>query len=323
MHLSSFLKKAASLSGNCSTWISVSEFLSPYWENLFHFRNFLRHFVAILLELGPFRRLSQTSSFFFLINFFFIYNRCSSSRKNDWQLSRYFALWWVFLFMVGFSFFGSFHKTEKFFSRACYNFLATFSIAMLQLIGFNLYIYFRVSAQLPFIQLHSFNQNNKVTCDKCGTPITRINFFPHKKRCSVGLLCCSKYPNFSTKSQNDLYYLFAKKHKAQKVAVTFKCTLCYQEFRGFYALRQQRNTQYGFPIKTAIVDSDDIINEVDYANLKQELHLCLNFFVYYKLEWARNKAYLCYREPKCKNCGQKAWSFTQHFIMCSENESGF
>ena len=48
-------------------------------------------------------------------------------------------------------------------------------------------------------------------------------------------------PNFSTKSQNDLNYHIAKKHSAQKLDVTFKCKLCYQEFPGFYALRQHIN----------------------------------------------------------------------------------
>ena len=62
------------------------------------------------------------------------------------------------------------------------------------------------------------------------------------------------------------------KHSAPKAVVTFKCNSCYQEFPGFYALLHNNNTQLGFPIKTANVDPDDIINEVDNTNAEEELH---------------------------------------------------
>ena len=85
----------------------------------------------------------------------------------------------------------------------------------------------------------------KVTCEICGTQTTRNNIVRHKKRWSVGTLYCTQCPIFSTKSQNDLNYHFAKKHSAPKLDVTSKCKLCYQEFPGFYALRQHRITQHG------------------------------------------------------------------------------
>ena len=86
----------------------------------------------------------------------------------------------------------------------------------------------------------SLIQKEKITCDNCGTQTTRDNIVRHKKRCSVGTRYCTQCPNFSTKSQNDLNNHIAKKHSAPKPDVTFKCTLCYQEFPGFYALRQHR-----------------------------------------------------------------------------------
>ena len=90
----------------------------------------------------------------------------------------------------------------------------------------------------------SLNRNEKVTCENCGTQTTKLNLERHKKRCPVGTLYCTHCPNFSTKSQNDLNYHFAKKHSAPKPEVTFKCKLCYQELTGFYALRQHRDTQH-------------------------------------------------------------------------------
>ena len=94
---------------------------------------------------------------------------------------------------------------------------------------------------------------------------------------------------FFTKSQNNLNYLSAKKHSTSKPDNTFKHKLCYQEFPGVYDWRQHKNTQHGFFIKSANVDLDDIINEVDDTNLKEELTSCLHFSADSDLERARQK----------------------------------
>ena len=119
----------------------------------------------------------------------------------------------------------------------------------------------------------SLNRNGKVTCENCGTQTTKLNLARHKKSCSVGTLYCTHCPNFSTKFQNDLNYHIAKKHSAPKPEVTFKCKLCYQEFPGFYALRQHRNTQHGMQIGsgTRDVDVEHIVGDVDDHSLREEL----------------------------------------------------
>ena len=111
----------------------------------------------------------------------------------------------------------------------------------------------------------SLNRNEKVTCENCGTQTTRNNIVRHKKRCSVGTLYCTHCPNFSTKSQNDLNHHIAKKHSAPKPDITFKCKLCFQEFPGFYALRQHRNTQHGMQVGsgTRDVDIEHIVGDVE------------------------------------------------------------
>ena len=43
--------------------------------------------------------------------------------------------------------------------------------------------------------------------------------------------------------------------------LTLKSKLSHQEFPGFDALCQHKNTQCGFPIKTTNVDPDDVISE--------------------------------------------------------------
>ena len=84
---------------------------------------------------------------------------------------------------------------------------------------------------------------------------------------------CTQSPNFSTKSQNDLNFYIAKKHSAPKSEIIFKCKLCYQEFPGFYALRQYRNTQHGKQIGsgTRDVDVEHIMGDIQDHRLREEL----------------------------------------------------
>ena len=99
--------------------------------------------------------------------------------------------------------------------------------------------------------------------------------------------------NFSTKSQNDLKYHFAKKLCAPKLDVTFKCKLCYQEFPGFYDLRRHRNTQHGMQIgsRTRDVDVEHIVGDVEDHSLREELRSCQYFLVDSELERARHKVF--------------------------------
>ena len=139
----------------------------------------------------------------------------------------------------------------------------------------------------------SLNRYEKITCENCGTQTTKLNLARHKKRCSAGTLHCSQCPNFSTKSQNDLNYHIAKKHSVPKPDITFKCTLCYAEFPGFYALRQHRNTQHGpqmgFGAKN--IDVEDIVGDVDDQSLREELESCKHFLTDTEMENGRHKVF--------------------------------
>ena len=174
-----------------------------------------------------------------------------------------------------------------------------------------LHVYFRLFCQTPIIELPSLNQNDKVTCDNCGIQTTKLNLARHKKRCSVATLYCTQCPNFSTKSQSDLNDHTAKKNSGPEPDVTFKCKLCFQEFPGFYALRQHRNTQHGMQIGsgTRDVDVEHIVGDVEYHRLREELRSCQHFLVDSELERARRSIQLCYREPKRRNCRRKVGHF--------------
>ena len=177
-----------------------------------------------------------------------------------------------------------------------YKFFAIVSFALLLSSRFNLHVFFRLLCQTTLIGMPSLIRKEKVTCENCGNQTTRNNIVRHKKRCPAGRLYCTQFPNFSTISQNDLIYHIAKKHSAPKPDVTFKCKLCYQEFPGFYALRQHRNTQHAMPIGsvTRDVDVEHIVGDVEIeieGRLREELRSCQRFLVNSELERARHKVF--------------------------------
>ena len=72
-----------------------------------------------------------------------------------------------------------------------------------------------------------------VTCENCGTSVTKINLSRHKSRCNGGTLFCTQCPNFFTKSRDDLNYHIAKQHGAAGPSITYKCKVCLADFPGF------------------------------------------------------------------------------------------
>ena len=139
----------------------------------------------------------------------------------------------------------------------------------------------------------SLIRKEKVTCENCGTQTTKNIIVRHRKSCSAGTLYCTHYPIFSTKSQNDLNYPIAKKDSAPKPDVTFKCKLCFQEFPGFYALRQHRNTQHGMQIGSGTInlDVEHIAGDFEDHRPREELPSCQHFLVDSELERARHKVF--------------------------------
>ena len=91
-----------------------------------------------------------------------------------------------------------------------------------------------------------------------------------------------------------MIYHIAKKSSAPKLDVTLKCSHCYQEFPGFYALRQHRNTQHGKQIGsgTKNVDVKHLVGEVEDHRLRGELRSRQHFLVDSELERARHKVFV-------------------------------
>ena len=214
--------------------------------------------------------------------------------ESDWQLMRYFLLWLVWPFMVTLFFNGIFCVWEQICKNTCFKFFAILSFELPPSSRFNLQIYFRPFCQITIIEMPSLIRKEKVTCENCGNQTTRNNIVRHNKSCSAGTFYCTHSPNFSTKSQKDLSYHIAKKHSAPKPVITFKCKLCYQEFPGFYALRQHRTTQHGMQIGsgTRDVDVELIVRDVEDHSFREQLRSCQHFLVDSELERARHKVFI-------------------------------
>ena len=133
----------------------------------------------------------------------------------------------------------------------------------------------------------------KDTYENCGNQTTKLNLARHRKSCSAGTLYCTHCPKFSTKTRNDLNYHIAKKYSAPKPDVSFKFKLCFQEFPGFYALRQHRNTQHGMQMgsRTRDVDVEHMVGDVEDHRLREELRSCQHFLVDSELERTRHKVF--------------------------------
>ena len=127
----------------------------------------------------------------------------------------------------------------------------------------------------------SLNRNEKVTCENCGVQITKLNLARHKENCSAGTLYSTQYPNFSTKSGDDINYHIARQHSAAGPSIQYKCKLCHAEFTGFYALRQHKNTQHGTQIGfgASNFDLEDIVGDADDQSLREDLQSCTHFLV--------------------------------------------
>ena len=139
----------------------------------------------------------------------------------------------------------------------------------------------------------ALDRNFNVTCGNCGISVTKKQLSRHKSSCSGRTLDCPIFPNFCTKSGDDLNHHIAKKHSIPRTSITFKCKLCHAEFPGFYPVRQHKNTQRRTQIGFGATNTDveDIVGDVEDHRLREELLSCQHFLVDSEIEKARHKVY--------------------------------
>ena len=175
-----------------------------------------------------------------------------------------------------------------------YKFFVIISFALQQSSYFNFLRSFQIILFLTnFTEMPFLYRHKKVRCGKCGTQTIKLNLARHNKRSSIGTLYFTQCPNFSTKSQSDLSYHFAKKHCNPKPDITFKCKLCYQKFPGFYALHQHKNTQHGTQIGfgASNFDVEVIVGDVEDQSLREEFEPCKHSLTYTEIENGRYRSF--------------------------------
>ena len=65
------------------------------------------------------------------------------------------------------------------------------------------------------------------------------------------------------------------------------------EFPGFYALRQHKNTQHGTQLGFGAnnIDAEDIVGDVEYQSLREELESCKHFLADIEMENGRHRVF--------------------------------
>ena len=139
----------------------------------------------------------------------------------------------------------------------------------------------------------ALDRNVKVTCENCGTSVTKQKISRHKSSCSGGIMYCPKCPSCSTKSRDDLIYHFAKKHSVPKLSISTSVNYVTQNLPVFFALRQHKNTQHGTQIGFGASNTnvEDIVGDVDGQSLREELETCKHFLTDTEMENGRHRVF--------------------------------
>ena len=120
--LSSFIRQPIAFLGKFfSIGLILSDKLSPYQGNLFHSSYFLRHCHHVTGNGTTWNVF--TDKLCHRLDWKFIHTLLVFKMKEkDWQLFRYFFLWWVFEFLAALSLYGNFHICVKLLCNICHNF---------------------------------------------------------------------------------------------------------------------------------------------------------------------------------------------------------
>ena len=236
----------------------------------------------------------------------------------------------VFPFFLSFVFCGcyfflwNFPYLGKIIWKACYSFFAIIFFALLQSSCFNLHIYFRLFCQSPIIGMPPLNRNEISLVAIVEPRLQSLLWLIARGDVRLEHCIVPGGPIFQQNPRESWVIILLKKLSAMKAAMTFNFVLCYQDFPASYALRQRKKTQKGFPIKTANVDHDNIINENADAILKQELRSCQHFLVDSEHKRASQKVFNFVRKNlNAEIVHEKFRSFLRHLKVCGQNESSF
>ena len=166
-------------------------------------------------------------------------------KARNWQLKRYVLKRLVLPYMVALSYYRIIRLWKILFQKTCHKFFAIDSFALLPSSHFSLHVCFRLFRQTTITERLSLIRKEKHYMWKMWCPNYKKQFCAPQEEVISWNIVLYPLSQFSTKSQSDQKYHNAKKHSASNPLYTFKCNICYQEFPGFNALHQQKNTQHG------------------------------------------------------------------------------
>ena len=207
--------------------------------------------------------------------------------ENDWQLLRFILLWLVFPFM-------EFSVYKKKYTRLLATDFSPF---------FHLHCYRQVASVFTFMLDYSVRLLIFKRFRSIETKKLHVRIVVPKLQCLILLVtrrdvqlehCIIPNVTISPKNLKLVSFTILLWNTAsQKLDVTFKCKLCYQQFPEIYALRQHRNTQHGMQIGsgTRDVNVKHIVGVVEDHRLREELRSCQHFMVDSELKKARHKVF--------------------------------
>ena len=202
---------------------------------------------------------------------------------------RFFLLWFLFPFLAAVSFYGFFQLWKKQLSNSCCKFFAIISFALLQSSSINLYHFSDYSFKLLLLKFFRSTETKK----------RLVKFAVPKLQCLILLVirvillvhCIASSVPVSPQILFWSEILDCKKTQHPDVCCYFQVYTWLSRDSRIFALRQHKNTQRRFSIKTANVDPDDIVNKVDEPNSKEERRSCQIFLVCSELERTRHKVF--------------------------------
>ena len=115
----------------------------------------------------------------------------------------------------------------------------------------------------------------KVTCENCGTQITKLNLARHKKSYSARTFYCTHCVNFFTESRAEKYSHIAK------------------YVHGFYKWREHKRKEHGAlrSSEGRNVDVAHVMGDVDVKSLKEEWETCKHVLVDGEMENGRHRVF--------------------------------
>ena len=200
----------------------------------------------------------------------------------------------LFGFLFSFSIYGLSVYGNFVLSNTSYIFCANNSLALLQSSWFNFYDNFRLICLTFITELTSLNRIENVTCENCGTEITKRNLARHKKNSSAIRLYCTQCPNFSTKSRAKMNYQISKKQYIATAKVVHRCKICDKSFHSFHLLRELKPKKRGAHRSSGAVKVNNahVMGDIDDKSLKDFLETCKHFLVDSEIENERRRVYI-------------------------------